>query len=79
MKYNNKRHLKLLNYLLDFKKQNKSLRSEDPEASSKLIQYQISLQDHLFWNNRKGFVLLMKNFVNDSLELEQFEIDFSLL
>ena len=79
MKYNNKRHLKLLNYLLDCKNQNKSLQIEDPEADAELIQYQICLQDHIFWSKRKGFVLLMKYFVDDSLELEQFEIDFSLL
>lgn len=52
---------------------------EDPEADAELTQYQIYLQDHIFWSNRKKFVLLMKYFVDDSLELEQFEIDFSLL
>lgn len=77
--YNNKKHLKLLNYLLDYKKQNKSLRIENPKLNAELTQYKICLQDHIFWSKRKGFVLLMKYFVNDSLELEQFEIDFSLL
>ena len=52
---------------------------EDPEASAELIQYQIYLQDHIFWSTKKGFVLVMKYFVDDSLELEQFEIDFSIL
>ena len=79
MEYSNEKHLKLLNYLLDCKKQNKSLQIEDPEADAELIQYQICLQDHIFWSKRKGFLLLMKSFVDDSLELEQFEIDFSLL
>ena len=79
MEYNNKKHLKLLNYLVDCKNQNKSLQREDPEADAELTQYQICLQDHIFWSKRKGFVLLMKYFVDDSLELEQFEIDFSLL
>jgi hypothetical protein len=79
MEYNNKKHLKLLNYLLYYKKQNKNLQIEDPDADAELTQYQIYLQDHIFWSNRKKFVLLMKYFVDNSLELEQFEIDFSLL
>ena len=79
MEYNNKKHLKLLNYLLDCKKQNKSLHIEDPEADAELTQYQIYLQDHIFWSKRKEFVLLIKYFIDDSLELEQFESDFSIL
>ena len=79
VEYSNKKHLKLLNYLLDCKNQSKSLHIEDPEADAELNQYQIYLQDHIFWSKREGFVLLMKYFLDDSLELEQFEIDFSLL
>jgi len=77
--YDNKKHLKLLNYLLDCKKQNKSLLIEDPEAYAELTQYQVYLQDHIFWSKRKKFFLVMKSFVDDSLELEQFKIDFTLL
>jgi hypothetical protein len=37
------------------------------------------LEDHAFWNNREQFVLLMKNFIHDSIDMEEFEIAFSRL
>lgn len=79
MGYNKIRHLELLKRSLDCKKQNKSLDQDNPEEYSELIQYQIIVYDHICWNHRKEFVLLMENFVNDLLDLEQFEIPFSLL
>lgn len=79
MQYNNKKHLELLNYYLECEKQSKSLNFENRAANSELNKYDNFLHDHIFWINRKKFILLVKSFVEDSLEFEQFETNFSLL
>ena len=71
MEYNNERHLKLLNYFLNIKKQQKNLLIEDPQADAELTKYEIYLQDHVFWSKREKFLLFMKFLVEDSIELEQ--------
>lgn len=78
MEYNNKNHLNLLDYSLNYKKQ-KKLWLEDPDKYIELNKYKIYLQNHIFWNQRKEFILLIKYFVDSFLKLEQFESDFSLL
>ena len=79
MDYNKIRHLELFKRSFDCKKENKRLSKENRELYSELLKYEIILYHHIFWNHRKDFVLLMENFVNDLLDLEQFEISFSLL
>jgi hypothetical protein len=77
--YNKVRHLELLRRSLDFEKQGKDLDTENRDESSELLHYQSKLQDSIFWKSRKQFALLMENLVNDSIDMEQFEIAFSLL
>ena len=75
-KYNKVRHLELLRRFLDFKKQGKNFhRDEDLE----LLHYQSKLQDSIFWKSSEQFALLMENFVNDSIDMEEFKIAFSQL
>ena len=76
MKYNKVRHLELLRRFLDSKKQGKDL---DREKDSELLHYQSKLQDSIFWKSRDQFALLMENFINDSIDMEEFEIAFSRL
>jgi hypothetical protein len=47
MKYNCEEYIKLLNYRQALKKQNKSLRTEDPIKYSKLLKYSARISDYL--------------------------------
>lgn len=79
MTYNKIRHLELLKRLLDFKKQDKHLYWENQDEYMELLHYRGRLEDHAFWNNREQFVLLMENFIHNSIDMEEFEIAFSIL
>ena len=52
---------------------------ENRDEGLELLHYQSKLQDYIFWKSRKQFALLMENFVNDSIEMEQFKTAFSRL
>jgi hypothetical protein len=79
MDYNKKRHLKLLKRFLDSKKLNKNFYQENPEDYSELVKYEIIIYEYIFWTRRKDFVLLMKNFIDNIIDFEEFETAFSLL
>lgn len=52
---------------------------ESPIEHDELIECRILLFDDIFWRRRKQFALIMEKFVNDSIDMEQFETEFSLL
>ena len=79
MTYNKIRHLELLRRFLDLKNQGKDLYRENRNEYMELLHYRGRLEDQAFWTNRKEFVLYMENYVNDSIEFEDFEIAFSRL
>ena len=79
MTYNKIRHLELLRRFLDFKNQGKDLYTENRDEYMELQEYRCALYHHIFWTRRKEFVLCMKTYVHDSIDFEQFEIDFSKL
>ena len=37
------------------------------------------MEEHVFWKNRRQFALLMENFINGSIDGEEFSEDFSAL
>jgi hypothetical protein len=81
-KYNKIRHLELLRRLLDFKKQDKNIYDlylENRDEYLELSRYQRMLHDCFFWRHKKEFVLSIENYINDSIDFEQFEINFSKL
>lgn len=75
--YNKIRHLELLRPFLDFRNQGKDLYTENRDEYLELLHYRGTLEDYTFWKSREQFVLLMENFVNDSIDMEQFQIAFS--
>ena len=79
MKYNNKKHIKLVKQSLNFKNQNKEIFLEDSKASRELTYYEISLYNYLCWTQKSDFVLLMQNYIESSMTSEEFEIAFSCL
>ena len=78
-KYNKVRHLELLRRFLDSQKQGKNFHRENRAEDSELLHYQSKLQDSIFWKSREQFALLLENFVNDLINMEEFEIAFSQL
>lgn len=78
-KYNKTRYLELLKRFLNFKKQGKDPYKENQDEGLELLHYQSKLQDYIFLKSREQFALLMENYVNDSIDMEEFEIAFSLL
>ena len=81
-KYNKIRHLELLIRFLDFKKQDNNIYDlylENRDEYIELSRYQRMLHDCFFWRHKKEFVLSIENYINDSIDFEQFEINFSKL
>ena len=79
MDYNNNRHKKLVLRSQALQKQGKSLWVEDPKASFELTNYQISVEEQVFWTHRQNFFLIMESFINNILDFDEFENAFSLL
>lgn len=65
--------------LQDLKNQGKNLFIENPEEDSELSKYNIAIEEQIVLTRRKDFVLLMKNFINNIIDFEEFETAFSLL
>ena len=79
MDYNNNRHKKLVLRSQALQKQGKSIWIEDPKASFELTNYQISVEEQVFWTHRQNFFLIMESFINNILDFDEFENAFSLL
>ena len=80
--YNKIRHLELLRRFLDSEKQGKNtydLYLENRDEYMELQEYRCTLYHHLFWKKKEQFVLLMENFIQDSIDMEEFETAFSRL
>jgi len=77
--YNKIRHLELLRRFLDFKNQGKYLYRENRDEYMELQEYRCALYHHIFWKSKEQFVLLMENYVHDSIDFEHFKIAFSRL
>jgi hypothetical protein len=74
MKYHKSQHLTLLKRFLELKKSNKSIFNEvneERENFVKLMGYESVVFDHIFWTKRKDFMLLIQNFIADSINYEK--------
>jgi len=78
MTYNKERHKQLVIRSQDLKNQGKNLFLENPEEDSELSKYNIAVEEHVFWTHRENFVLIMKNFLDNILDFDEFETAFSL-
>ena len=79
MTYNKERHKQLVIRSQDLKNQGKNLFLENPEEDSELSKYNIAVEEQVFWTHREKFVLIMKNFLDNILDFDEFETAFSLL
>lgn len=79
MIYKKERHKQLVIRSRDLKNQGKTLFRENPEEYSELLDYQIAVEEQIFWTNRGEFFLVMKDFLNNVINFDEFETDFTLL
>jgi hypothetical protein len=79
MDYSKKRHKQLVIRSQDLKNQGQNLFIENPEEDSELSKYNIVVEEQVFWTHRENFFLLMKNFLDNILDFDEFETAFSLL
>lgn len=75
--YDNKRHLKLLQKSLNLRRKDKYLFYQNQKGDRESIKYQIFVYDHIFWTHKNDFI--SKNFINGTINYDEFEINFSLL
>jgi hypothetical protein len=76
---NNNKHVKLEKRSQDLVREGKLIFKESPKEYDELTEFRIVLFDDICWRRRKQFALIMEKFVNDSIQMEQFETEFSLL
>ena len=79
MTYNKERHKQLVIRSQDLKNQGKTLFRENPEEYSELLDYNIAVEEQVFWTHRREFFLVMKNFLNNIINFDEFETAFTLL
>jgi len=77
MKYNCGEHIQFLNYQQELKKQNKSLRTQDPIKYSTLLKYSARISEYLHWSQKNDYLQLIKDFLNYKIDGEEFEEKFS--
>ena len=79
MTYNKERHKQLVIRSQDLKNQGKTLFRENPEEYSELLDYNIAVEEQVFWTHRGEFFLVMKNFLDNIINFDEFETAFTLL
>jgi len=79
MIYKKERHKQLVIRSRDLKNQGKTLFRENPEEYSELLDYNIAVEEQVFWANRGEFFLVMKNFLDNIINFDEFETAFTLL
>lgn len=75
----NPRHIELEKRFQHFVKQGTSIAQESPKESQELTGFRIVLFHQILWRRRKEFALIMQKFLNNSIQMEEFETEFSLL
>ncbi len=79
MTYNKERHKQLVIRSQDLKNQGKTLFRENPEEYSELLDYNIAVEEQVFWTHRGEFFLVMKDFLDNIINFDEFETAFTLL
>jgi len=72
MKYNKNRYFYLLEQEEFFKKQGRSLYKENREDYLELLNYQVQLEDHKYWENRQKYFSVISAFLNGIITAEDF-------
>ena len=74
---NNKQELfKLLEYLNELRKKNKTLFKEDPEKSKKLSRFLVIIEENLHLRQKDKYIELMELFLKNKIDAEDFSFCF---
>lgn len=65
-------YLKLLKYEKELKAKGKFLLKENEKEYRNLIKYQVSLSDHLKWEQKHRYFLLITNFLDKKINTDQY-------
>jgi len=68
MTYNQKRPIQLLKRSQDLKNQGKNLFIENREEDFELSEYNIAVEEHIFWQDRYQVALSMEDFLNRKID-----------
>jgi hypothetical protein len=68
-KSNNDRHQQLVIRSQNLKSQGKTLFLENPEEYLELLRYNIAVEEQVFWTHREEFLLVMKNFLDNIINI----------
>ena len=71
MTYNQKRHRQLLKRSQDLKNQRKNLFIENQEEDFELSEYNIAVEEHIFWQERYNLALSIADFLNGKIDGEE--------
>jgi len=77
--YNKERHKKMIIRSQDLKRQGKNIFIENSEEYFELSKYEQAVEEQVFWNKRLEFFLIMKNFLDNIINFDEFETAFTLL
>ena len=79
MIYRKERHRELIVRSRDLKNQGKSLFRENRGEYYELLDYNVTVEEQFFWTNRGEFFLVMKDFLDNIINFDEFETAFMLL
>ena len=79
MTYNKERHKELVIRSEELNKQGKNFYRENVEEYFELNRYDIGVEEEVFWTKQEAFVKIMKNFLDNILDFDEFETAFTLL
>ena len=65
-------YLKLLKYEKELKLKGKSLSKENEQDYKKLLKYEVSLLDHFKWEQKDRYFLLITNFLDKKINIDQY-------
>jgi len=72
MIYNQQRHIQLLKLSQDFKNQGKSFYKQSTDESLELSNYNVAVEQHIFWQHRYKVYELMQDFLNRKIHGQEF-------
>ena len=79
MIYKKERHKQFVVFLEDLKDQEKIIYQKNPGGYFEFLGYDMAVKEQIFWINREKFFLVMKDFLDNTINFDEFETDFRLL
>jgi len=72
MPFNYKRFIELKKYSQELKLKGKLLDNENREAFFELLNYQVEIQDNLFFREKISFISIINDFISNYIEIEEY-------